>query len=145
MRVYQKHAGDDAKLLIKFHWPYIKGKSTKCSYNTNYSTTKLQTQLITTAVWRKENQSPKQLFYFVSKTAILFCICLMCSFCKIILSFQEKHACSSWHACTKVAIANLHKLLDMALYLPDPQRVGCRQTSMTDGTQPYQYYKFNKD
>ena len=22
MRVYQKHAGDDAKLLIKFHWPY---------------------------------------------------------------------------------------------------------------------------
>ena len=21
MRVYQKHAGDDAKLLIKFHWP----------------------------------------------------------------------------------------------------------------------------
>ena len=22
MRVYQKYAGDDAKLLIKFHWPY---------------------------------------------------------------------------------------------------------------------------
>ena len=22
MRVYQKHAGDDAKLLVKFHWPY---------------------------------------------------------------------------------------------------------------------------
>ena len=28
------------------------------SYNTNYSTTKLQTQLITTRVWGKENQSP---------------------------------------------------------------------------------------
>ena len=25
MRVYQKHAGDDAKLLIKFHWPYSAG------------------------------------------------------------------------------------------------------------------------
>ena len=37
---------------------YIKGKSTKYSFNTNYSTTKLQTQLITTAVWGKENQSP---------------------------------------------------------------------------------------
>ena len=23
MRVYQKHAGDDAKLLVKFHWPYM--------------------------------------------------------------------------------------------------------------------------
>ena len=23
MRVYQKHAGDDAKLQIKFHWPNI--------------------------------------------------------------------------------------------------------------------------
>ena len=23
MREYQKHAGDDAKLLIKFHWPYF--------------------------------------------------------------------------------------------------------------------------
>ena len=23
MRVYQKHAGDDAKLLIKFHWPNV--------------------------------------------------------------------------------------------------------------------------
>ena len=24
MRVYQKHAGDDAKLVIKFHWPNAK-------------------------------------------------------------------------------------------------------------------------
>ena len=25
MRVYQRHAGEDAELLIKFHWPYAEG------------------------------------------------------------------------------------------------------------------------
>ena len=43
MLVYQKHAGDDAKLLIKFHWPkqqndaasYLDGNPTKGSETEN--------------------------------------------------------------------------------------------------------------
>ena len=56
IRVWQKHIRI-ANLSDIFFF-FFKGKSTKYSYNTNYSTTKLQTQLITTAVWGKENQSP---------------------------------------------------------------------------------------
>ena len=48
-------------MLSSSFWGYGVTCSTKCiyySYNTKYSTTKLQTQLITTGIWGKENQSP---------------------------------------------------------------------------------------
>ena len=32
MRVYQKHAGDDAKLVIKIHWPYAQLHYNICTH-----------------------------------------------------------------------------------------------------------------
>ena len=35
MQVYQKHAVDDAKLLIKFHWPYMITNNTQVLSHTD--------------------------------------------------------------------------------------------------------------